>query len=156
MNPAYPNSNTATPAKASGAPAATAPVSQLDAKHPYWKLNNDSWTVFDLLYRGGQAIKSQAARFLSKRPKEMTDVYTMRLSMFDYENNLGTALGWYQSTLFRKDPSIDMRLKDNPDPEAVQQSMKKPYTDFLRPLAADFPDPDALQGLLCVRRSAES
>lgn len=135
MNPSYSTqSSTATDAPAqsgsSSAPA-TAKVSLLDAKHPYWALHNESWTIFDLLYRGGQAIKSQAARFLTKRPKEVTEVYTCRLADFDYQNILGTALGWYQSTLFRKDPSIDIRLQSDADPEKLPDARKKPYTDFL-------------------------
>lgn len=109
-----------------------AKVSLLDAKHPYWSSNNESWTMFDLLYRGGTAIQREAGRFLTKRPKELSEIYTSRLAAFEYQNILGTALGWYQSSLFRKEPSIDIRAAGDPDPAKLADAAKKPYTDLLQ------------------------
>ena len=87
----------------------------------------------DLLYRSGQAIQEQAGRFLRKRPKELPEVYSMRLAGFDHTPVIGTALsGWYQSKLFAKDPAIDIRLAGNQDPEAIGDAQKQPYTTFLQ------------------------
>jgi hypothetical protein len=122
-------------------PSADAPVAMvstvaqatlLDQKHAYWSKNHDTWDMLDLLYRGGQAIQEQAARFLRKRPKELPEVYTARLVAFDYAGIVGTALGWYQSKLFSKDPTIDIRPKDEQDPSLLADAKKKPYLDFLQ------------------------
>lgn len=104
----------------------------LDAKHSHWSKYHDFWEIYDLLYRGGEEIQREAARFLIKRPKEVPEVFATRLSMFDYQNILGVALGWYQSKLFSKDPTIEVRLKGNSDPAAVPENRRKPYTDFLQ------------------------
>jgi hypothetical protein len=122
----------ATDTALTGAPENRALVSMLDSKHAYWSKYHDSWDMLDLLYRGGPAILENAARFLRKRTKELSEVYAARLVAFDYNNILGTALGWYQSKLFAQDPSIEILLKGNNDPAALPDSVKRPYTDFLQ------------------------
>jgi len=127
MTPSYSSvPGTATPTKQ------TALVTLLDQKHAYWSTNHDTWDMLDLLYRGGQAIQEQAARFLRKRPKELSEVYTARLVSFDYQGIIGTGCGWYMSKLFSKDPTIDIRPKGEQDPAKLPDAKKKPYTDFLQ------------------------
>ncbi|MCC6591594.1 MAG: hypothetical protein IT168_33215 [Bryobacterales bacterium] len=85
------------------------PVEFLDAQHPDYVLNAGSLDDIELLYRGGQNLKSHAERFLIKRPRELSEVYRARCERFTYQNILGTALGWYQSALFADDPDILIR-----------------------------------------------
>jgi hypothetical protein len=106
-------------------------VDKLDRKHNFWANNIDFWVLFDLLYRGGKDIQANAAKILQKRPKEMPEVYSARLAKFDYSNIIGTALGWYQSALFRKDPTVDM---------------KPPGSDKTRPVIIPPPAPPAPAG----------
>jgi hypothetical protein len=82
------------------------PVEQLDAQHPEYACHAIAWDDIDLLYRGGHAIKEHAGRFLVKRPKELSEVYSAREQRFAYQNILGTALGWYQSAMFTEDPDV--------------------------------------------------
>jgi hypothetical protein len=114
------------------APAGEARVSLLDAKHVYWTKYHDTWDMLDLLFRSGQAIQEQAARFLRKRPKELSEVYSARLVGFDHTPIMGTALGWYQSKLFARDPLIDIRPKGESDPDKLDPKMKDSYTGFLQ------------------------
>lgn len=119
--------------KTSTAPSASqASVTLLDSKHAYWSRYHDVWDMLDLLFRSGEAIQSQAGRFLRKRPKELPEVYSMRLAGFDHTPVMGTALGWYQAKLFAKDPAIDIRSKGESDPEKLPDAMKATYTAFLQ------------------------
>lgn len=92
--------------------AASLPVKQLDAKHPDYVANANSWDDLDLLYRGGEALKTKAEHFLIKRPKELAEVYAARVQRFTYQNILGTALGWYQTAMFKTDPDIHIKRGD--------------------------------------------
>lgn len=123
---------TPSPATSSTTASDSVPVEKLDRKHNFWSNNHEWWDLYDLLYRGGKDIVANAARFLQKRPKELPEVYQSRLAKFEYQNILGTALGWYQSALFRKDPSIDLKLVGNDDPAALADTRKTKYTDFLQ------------------------
>jgi hypothetical protein len=82
------------------------PVRDIDARHPHHFEMARAWDEIDLLYRGGSAIRAQADRFLVRRPKELEEVYRARLGRFTYQNILGTALGWYMTALFEREPSI--------------------------------------------------
>ena len=55
---------------------------QLTQKHPVWSEMQAYWREIDLLYRGGRALKQQAATFLIKRPKEPAKIYEARLQQF--------------------------------------------------------------------------
>lgn len=87
-------------------------VAILDQKHPEYKLLRAHWMKLSLLYAGGWAIKENAELFLTRRPKELPDVYQARLANFTYENHLGTALDWYSSELFEEDPHIQSGVID--------------------------------------------
>ena len=60
----------------------------------------------DLLHASGIRLKNRAEDFLLKRPKEIFDVYQERIRRFTDAGILGTAIGWYLSAMFRKDPDI--------------------------------------------------
>src|ERR1035438_7380191 len=93
--------------------ASRVPVNLLNQQHPEHKLYEDAWVSIDLLHSSGIRLKNQADRFLVKRPKELFDVYQERIRRFTYEGILGTAIGWYISAMFRRDPTIDQ--PDNRD-----------------------------------------
>src|ERR1700680_1354387 len=108
MSPSYAPASANGSASSAAAPAAgSARVTQLDAKHAYWTTNHDTWDILDLLYRGGAELQKQAARVFRKKPKELPEVYNCRLQAFIDSYILSTGLGWYQSALFRKDPTIE-------------------------------------------------
>lgn len=98
--------------------ATTLPTKQLDAKHPYYTANAPAWDDHELLYIGGQALKAKADHFLVKRPKELAEVYAARVQRFQYQNILGTAIGWYQAAMFKTDPDIHIK-KGEADVEEV-------------------------------------
>jgi hypothetical protein len=90
---------------------------QLTQKHPHWEEMAPYWEEIDLLYRGGRAIKAQAAKFLTRRPAEPDKVYAKRVEAFFYDNVLGTALGWYSTKLFAENVQFfpkrgDAQVKD--------------------------------------------
>ena len=91
--------------------SSTVSVDKLDKQHPYYKDLKDVWSAMDLLYRGGHAIQKEWARFLTKRPKELNEVWLSRGQRFNYENHLGTGLGYYRATLFKKEPEIHWKVK---------------------------------------------
>ena len=107
----------------------TARVDRLNAEHPHYTEMKDAWSAFDLLYRGGKAIQDQASRFLTKRPRELNDIYLNRVARFTYSEDIGQGLGWYTSKLFRKDPQIDIRLKGKDSTAKVPESKTSFYTD---------------------------
>src|ERR1017187_6171148 len=95
-----------------GQPSGTLPVKNLDLKHPEYKALRQTWYKLSLLYAGGWCIKQQAELFLTRRPKEISDVYQARMANFTYQNHLGTALDWYASELFEEDPHIEATSVD--------------------------------------------
>ena len=112
-------------------------VDQLDAKRAEWKLYAEAWNHFDVLHAGGVRLKRMAQEFLTKRPKELFDVYNERIKRITYQNILGTSLGWYAATLFRRNPEIEIK----PDGSAkwyADEFLKncnragKGYVDFWR------------------------
>lgn len=85
---------------------------QLTQKHPIWSEMEPYWRQIELLYRGGRALKTRAAEFLVKRPKEPAKVYEARLQQFSYQNVLATALGWYSTKLFAENVQFFPRHGD--------------------------------------------
>lgn len=88
------------------APAASVAVEKLNRQHPEHLLYYDGWNKLDLLHASGIRLKNRAEDFLIKRPKEIFDVYQERIRRFTDAGILGTAIGWYLSAMFRKDPDI--------------------------------------------------
>lgn len=81
----------------------------LDRKHRDWLRHSRYWYDVDLLYRGGAAIRDEAARFLVSRPVEPAEVYAQRCARFVYQNILQTAVGWYLSALFEPGPQFSIK-----------------------------------------------
>ena len=75
-------------------------LKQLTEKHPHYSEMEEYWREIDLLYKGGRALRAQAAKFLVRRPKEPQKIFEARLQQFSYQNVLATALGWYSTKLF--------------------------------------------------------
>jgi hypothetical protein len=84
---------------------------QIDKKHIEHQTHQEIWFNSQTLYAGGAAMKASADRFLPRRPKEDSTVFQHRLDRFDYENNVGAALGWHEASMFEDEPSIDIKLK---------------------------------------------
>ena len=81
-------------------------VALLDAKHPEYAANEATWRDIDLLYSDGAVLRANAARFLKRKPKELSAVWRARLDRFTSRPILGTALGWYQAAMFGGNPSV--------------------------------------------------
>ena len=93
---------------------------QLNAKHRDWAKHSRYWAEADLLYRGGAAIRDEAARFLVSRPVEPKEVFTQRCARMSYENILAKAIGWYLSALFEPGPQIQLK-GSKPTTEYLEQ-----------------------------------
>lgn len=89
---------------------ASVPVQALELRHDEHKALMDTWENLNVLNIGGRILQAQAERFLLKRPKEMPDIYSVRLQHFRYHNLLGTGIGYYVAKLFEDDPDIDIKL----------------------------------------------
>ena len=87
----------------------TLTVKQLNAKHPECANQCATWDEIDLLYTGGNEIKKAASKFITKKPREMQDIYNARCNRFTYQNILGTVIGWYQASMFSEKPSNQSR-----------------------------------------------
>lgn len=83
-------------------------VEQLTARHHDWTEHSEYWRDIALLYRGGPAIRREAARFLIARPVEPREVYAQRCARMTYQNILATAIGWYLSALFEPGPQVQL------------------------------------------------
>lgn len=66
------------------------------------------WRMYRDLYVGGQEFKHRASEYLLRRQKEPLDVYSERLHRVFYENYVGSIVDWYVSTLFRRQPSLQL------------------------------------------------
>lgn len=82
---------------------------EIDAKHPDWNHNQETWFNSAVMYEGGHLMRKNAHKFLLRRPKEDSSVYQHRLELMTYENNMGTGLGWWQAEMFSSEPKIDLR-----------------------------------------------
>lgn len=110
--------------------ASNKPVKLLDQKHPSYTLNHDAWLDLSILREGGVTMKKHASRMLKMRPREDTDVFAARVDRFTYQNILGTALGWYVSSLFEETPQFFFNDKSG---KSIDSSNKvgKFYSDFI-------------------------
>jgi len=82
------------------------PVRVLEAARDEYAAKRQVWADLELLYRGGHALRARADRFLLPRPRELREVYAARLARFTYQNILGTALAWYESAMFEREPAV--------------------------------------------------
>lgn len=105
----------------------TLTVKQLNAKHPECANQCATWDEIDLLYTGGNEIKKAASKFITKKPREMLDIYNARCNRFTYQNILGTVIGWYQASMFSEKPQVtaDEKFLKNCDRAGT------PFDDFL-------------------------
>ncbi len=81
---------------------------EIDREHPDFKRQKLMWRMYRDLYAGGQGFKHRAVEYLLRRQKEPLDVYAERLHRVFYENYIGSIVDWYASTLFRRQPSLQL------------------------------------------------
>lgn len=106
------------------------PVKLLDQKHSSYLLNHDAWLDLSILREGGVTMKKHASRLLKMRPREDTDVFAARVDRFTYQNILGTALGWYVSSLFEEIPQFFFNDKTGKNIDNTSQ-VGKFYSAFI-------------------------
>jgi hypothetical protein len=83
-------------------------MNEINREHSDFKRQRSMWTMYRDLYAGGQEFKNRAAEYLLRRQKEPLDVYSERLHRVFYENYIGSIIDWYASTLFRRQPSLQL------------------------------------------------
>ncbi len=83
-------------------------MTEINREHPEFKRKQNMWRMYRDLYVGGQEFKLRAADYLLRRQKEPLDVYGERLHRVFYENYIGSIVDWYASTLFRRQPSLQL------------------------------------------------
>jgi hypothetical protein len=88
------------------------PVRALETPRDEHVAKRQVWADLELLYRGGHALRARADRFLLPRPRELREVYAARLARFTYQNILGTALAWYESAMFEREPAVNIEPSD--------------------------------------------
>ncbi|MGA8028316.1 MAG: hypothetical protein WB992_14325 [Bryobacteraceae bacterium] len=81
---------------------------EIDREHADFKRQKFMWRMYRDLYAGGHEFKHRAAEYLLRRQKEPLDVYGERLHRVFYENYIGSIVDWYASTLFRREPSLQL------------------------------------------------
>ncbi|WP_321471126.1 hypothetical protein [uncultured Paludibaculum sp.] len=101
----------------------------VDARHPEWTARQDLWFNVGVLYEGGHLIKQHAERFLPKRPREDSSVYAHRLAHFTYENHMGTGLGWHEAEMFKRPPTITIKVADA-DGQPTEATLSPEQEDF--------------------------
>jgi hypothetical protein len=94
----------------------TAKLSMLNKKKPEWDDKSDVWTDLYILFNGGYLIRQNAMRFLRRRPKEDSNVFSARVDQVTYQDLLGTGVGWYVAELFETDPEINIRKETDVGP----------------------------------------
>lgn len=87
-------------------------VSLLDVKHPEWIQNRSTREDAAVLYQGGSALRQVLARYLFRRPKELSEVYASRLEAFRYTNMLASCVDFYVSAAFDQAPQIQTKALD--------------------------------------------
>ncbi len=83
-------------------------MTEINHEHPDFQRRRHMWRMYRDLYAGGQEFQYRAADYLLRRQKEPLDVYSERLQKVFYENYIGSIVDWFASTLFRRQPSLQM------------------------------------------------
>lgn len=87
----------------------TKDISRRHEEHKRW---SDCLETVEFLYCGGGILEANASKVVAKRPKEVEDVYQARLRLFNYQNIIGTVIGWWEAALFAKEPAVDVKRGD--------------------------------------------
>lgn len=103
---------------------------EIDAHHTHWQDHQEVWYNTQVLYEGGASIKACADRFLRRRPKEDSTLYQHRLDGFDYENNVGTGLGWHEASMFEEEPAIGIRIKGQNGGNSTEAKLSVDQSQF--------------------------
>jgi hypothetical protein len=92
-------------------------VNQIDREHPEYTARKEMWQTYRDLYAGGEQLKTNAERYLIRRMKEPSEVYSERLRRVFYENYSGSIVDWYAATLFRREPVLLYEGNNDPAKE---------------------------------------
>lgn len=84
----------------------------INSEHPEYASRKHMWRTYRDLYVGGEQLRGNASRYLTRRQKEPLDVYGERLSRVFYENYIGSIVDWYAATLFRREPVVIVEGED--------------------------------------------
>jgi hypothetical protein len=74
-------------------------IATIDRKHPVYASLAATRRTLDLLNDGGSTLRNSAGEFLTRKVKEPSEVYNLRLKAFTYENILGPILDWYRARM---------------------------------------------------------
>ena len=106
----------------------TVPVAVIDQTHAEWVELNQPWSRMQALYEGGHILWRQSEQFLTRRPKELSDIYSARVERFSYHNHVGTAVDYYPAAMFEVPPSVEPRASA---PEGSAKSVDPFYPNFM-------------------------
>ena len=84
-------------------------MTEINREHPDFKRKARMWRMYRDLHAGGHEFQVRAADYLLRRQKEPLDVYSERLQRVFYQNYVGSIADWYASTLFRRQPSLQIQ-----------------------------------------------
>lgn len=85
----------------------------IEKEHPDYRRLRPVLETFRDLYAGGYQFKQHAANYLLRRQKEGLDVYGERLDRAFYQNYVGSIVDWYASTLFRREPNVQIECSSH-------------------------------------------
>ena len=83
-------------------------MTEINQEHPDFQRKRHMWRTYRDLYAGGQEFHDRASDYLLRRQKEPLDVYSERLQKVFYQNYAGSIIDWFGSTLFRRQPSLQL------------------------------------------------
>jgi hypothetical protein len=91
----------------------TVDIKSLESKNPEVARNGQLLDELGIFYRGGKELKDNAARWLTKRTREIGTEFQTRLSKVHADNILATAVSYYESRLFENDLDIEFTTKES-------------------------------------------
>lgn len=118
-------------------------MTDIDKEHPEYKRLRPILATFRDLYAGGYQFKQRAGEYLLRRQKEGLDVYGERLERAFYQNYIGSIVDWYASTLFRREPDVQIDCSSHGRHEFLSEFIEDcdrkgtKLTDFFRACLID-------------------
>lgn len=86
---------------------ATMKIEDLDLKHEEFELLEGDFRLIELLTSGGAELRRNLDAVLHERPMEPRKLKEHRNALFNYNNIIGTVIGWYIAKLFENVPVVD-------------------------------------------------
>lgn len=76
----------------------------INREHPEYSRRAAMWRRYRDLYAGGEQFRQNAGQYLTRRNKELKEIYAERVERAFYENYVGSIIDWYAATLMRREP----------------------------------------------------